>query len=71
LPDVAVAVRAIDLPVVALAARWRRSLVTSCQLHCCSHCQLLNHFLADCCIASCCAASMEKFDDLEFEMAVD
>ena len=37
--------------------RRQRSLVTSCRPHSCSHCQLRNLFLADCCIASCCAAA--------------
>ena len=31
--------------------------VTSCRLHSCSHCQLLNPFLADCCNTSCCPAA--------------
>jgi hypothetical protein len=32
---------------------WGRSLVASCRPHPCCHRQLLNPFLADCCVASC------------------
>ena len=54
-PNVALTTRAIDS--CTRRTRPQHSLVTSCRLHSCSHCQLLNPFLADCCVTSCCAAA--------------
>ena len=66
LPNVALAARAIDLSVISLAARAGGSLVPSCRPHSCSHCQLLNPFLADCHVASCCAPASRHLSSCHF-----